>query len=81
MLVARLTILERAGADAVIRFLPRVLAFALLLYALGYALFAVLLPRPAGDERTDAIVVLTGGTRPARSRLRADASAASPGAC
>ena len=25
-------------------------------------LFAVLLPKPAGDERTDAIVVLTGGT-------------------
>ena len=45
-----------------IRFLLRVFAFALLLYALGYALFAVTLPRPAGDQRTDAIVVLTGGS-------------------
>lgn len=44
------------------RFLARLLAFALLLYALGYAVFAVSLPRPAGDERTDAIVVLTGGS-------------------
>lgn len=45
-----------------IRFLLRAAAFLLLLYALGYAAFAVLLPEPAGDERTDAIVVLTGGT-------------------
>ena len=44
------------------RFLARLLAFALLLYALGYVVFAVSLPRPAGDERTDAIVVLTGGS-------------------
>ena len=35
-----------AGADAVIRFLFRVVAFLLLLYALGYAVFAVLLPKP-----------------------------------
>lgn len=33
----------------------------LLVYAIGFALFAVLLPRPADDEETDAIVVLTGG--------------------
>jgi uncharacterized SAM-binding protein YcdF (DUF218 family) len=46
----------------VIRWLFRLLAFALLAYLIGYALFAVLLPRPAGDERTEAIVVLTGGT-------------------
>jgi uncharacterized SAM-binding protein YcdF (DUF218 family) len=46
----------------VIRFVLRTFAFALLLYALGYALFAVTLPQPAGDERTDAIVVLTGGS-------------------
>jgi uncharacterized SAM-binding protein YcdF (DUF218 family) len=46
----------------VIRFLFRFAAFALLIYALGYAVFAVTLPKPAGDERTDAIVVLTGGT-------------------
>lgn len=45
-----------------IRLLARLSALLLLLYALGYALFAVLLPKPAGDERTEAIVVLTGGT-------------------
>jgi len=46
----------------VIRFLFRAFAFIALLYALGYALFAVTLPAPAGDQRTDAIVVLTGGS-------------------
>jgi uncharacterized SAM-binding protein YcdF (DUF218 family) len=46
----------------VIRFLIRIVSFLLLLYVLGYAAFAVMLPRPAGDERTDAIVVLTGGS-------------------
>jgi uncharacterized SAM-binding protein YcdF (DUF218 family) len=46
----------------VIRFLTRLFSFGLLLYVLGYALFAVLLPRPAGEERTDAVVVLTGGS-------------------
>lgn len=45
-----------------IRFLVRAAAFVLLLYALGLAAFALLLPRPAGDDRTDAIVVLTGGS-------------------
>ena len=45
-----------------IRVLLRVLAFLILAYAFGYALFTVMLPRPAGDERTDAIVVLTGGS-------------------
>ena len=45
-----------------IRFLLRLAALALLLYALGYAVFAVTLPKPAGTERTDAIVVLTGGS-------------------
>jgi uncharacterized SAM-binding protein YcdF (DUF218 family) len=34
-----------------------------LLYLLGYALFAVALPRPADDRQTDAIVVLTGGAK------------------
>ena len=34
-----------------------------LLYLLGYALFAVLLPRPADERPTDAIVVLTGGAK------------------
>jgi len=46
----------------VIRWLFRLIAFVLLAYLIGYALFAVLLPRPAGDERTEAIVVLTGGS-------------------
>ena len=45
-----------------IRWLFRLIAFVLLAYLIGYALFAVLLPRPAGDERTEAIVVLTGGS-------------------
>ena len=40
----------------------RALSFLVLLYALGYALFVVVLPRPAGDQRTDGIVVLTGGS-------------------
>jgi uncharacterized SAM-binding protein YcdF (DUF218 family) len=44
------------------RFLSRMVSFGLLLYVLGYAAFAVLLPRPAGDERTKGIVVLTGGS-------------------
>ena len=43
--------------------ISRILAFGLLIYVLGYALFAVLLPRPADDRRTDAIVVLTGGAK------------------
>ncbi len=45
-----------------IRWLFRLIALALLVYLIGYALFAVLLPRPAGDERTEAIIVLTGGS-------------------
>ena len=43
--------------------IKRAISFLLLLYVLGYALFAVLLPRPAGDRQTDAIVVLTGGAK------------------
>jgi uncharacterized SAM-binding protein YcdF (DUF218 family) len=43
--------------------ISRALSFLLLLYILGYAAFAVLLPK-AGDERvTDGIVVLTGGAK------------------
>ena len=38
----------------------RILAFAALLWALGFVWFGVALPRPAGDERTAAIVVPTG---------------------
>lgn len=41
--------------------ISRALALLLLLYALGYALFVVMLPQPADGRRTDAIVVLTGG--------------------
>ena len=44
------------------RWLFRLVALALVAYAIGFALFAMALPGPAGDERTDAIVVLTGGT-------------------
>lgn len=36
-------------------------AVAVLAYALGFLWFALDMPQPAGDERTDAIVVLTGG--------------------
>lgn len=39
----------------------RTLSFLILIYVLGFALFVVVLPRPAEEERTDAIVVLTGG--------------------
>lgn len=39
----------------------RLTALMLLFYALGFALFAVSLGAPAPPERTDAIVVLTGG--------------------
>ncbi|WP_347302004.1 YdcF family protein [Croceibacterium sp. TMG7-5b_MA50] len=38
----------------------RFLAALLLVWLLGFVLFAVALPKPAPDERTDAIVVLTG---------------------
>ena len=41
--------------------MSRALSTLLLLYVLGFAAFVVLLPRPAGDRETDAIVVLTGG--------------------
>ena len=41
--------------------ISRILSGFALLYVLGYALFAVMLPRPADDRATDAIVVLTGG--------------------
>ncbi|HEX8481685.1 MAG TPA: YdcF family protein [Allosphingosinicella sp.] len=41
----------------------RAVSAIVLLYLLGYALFAVLLPRPADDRTTDAIVVLTGGAK------------------
>jgi uncharacterized SAM-binding protein YcdF (DUF218 family) len=39
----------------------RLAALVLIVWGLGFAVFALTLPRPAGDQRTDAIVVLTGG--------------------
>ncbi|MDO6416317.1 YdcF family protein [Sphingomonas sp. BIUV-7] len=39
----------------------RLLSTVLLLWALGFALFASTLPHPADDRVTDGIVVLTGG--------------------
>ena len=43
--------------------ITRSISALLLLYILGYALFSVMLPQPADDRQTDAIVVLTGGAR------------------
>jgi uncharacterized SAM-binding protein YcdF (DUF218 family) len=39
----------------------RILSLLFLLWLLGFAWFALLLPQPAPPARTDAIVVLTGG--------------------
>jgi len=44
----------------VIRWTIRIFAFLLAVYGIGFAAFALTLPKAAGDERTDAIVVLTG---------------------
>lgn len=41
--------------------ITRFLAALVMLWALGFALWGVTLPRPAGAGTTDAIVVLTGG--------------------
>ncbi len=41
--------------------LGRFIGFVVLVWALGFVLFAVTLPQPAGEERTDGVVVLTGG--------------------
>lgn len=43
--------------------ISRALAFLLLLYVLGYAFFAVLLPKSGDGRTTDGIVVLTGGAK------------------
>lgn len=40
--------------------MSRLIGWLLIGWAAGFAWFAILLPRPAGDEKTDAIVVLTG---------------------
>lgn len=41
--------------------LRRLISSLLLAYVLGFIWFATALPQPAGEERTDGIVVLTGG--------------------
>jgi len=41
--------------------LRRLLALVVLVWAIGFGWFAMALPLPAGSERTDAVVVLTGG--------------------
>jgi uncharacterized SAM-binding protein YcdF (DUF218 family) len=43
-----------------IRWTIRLIALLLAAYGIGLAVFALTLPKAAGDERTDAIVVLTG---------------------
>lgn len=40
----------------------RFAATIVLVWAIGFLWFAIALPSPAGDARTDAIIVLTGGT-------------------
>lgn len=41
--------------------LGRIFATITLLWALGFIWFAVALPQPAGEEKTDGVIVLTGG--------------------
>jgi uncharacterized SAM-binding protein YcdF (DUF218 family) len=41
--------------------LRRILALLVLLWVIGFLWFAIALPQPAAAERTDAVVVLTGG--------------------
>ncbi|USI72236.1 YdcF family protein [Sphingomonas morindae] len=41
--------------------ISRFLSLLVIVWALGFAVFAITLPRPAGDAMTDAVVVLTGG--------------------
>lgn len=41
--------------------IKRLISLLFLAWVLGFAWFALLLPLPAGNEKTDAIVVLTGG--------------------
>ena len=43
--------------------ITRALSFLLLFYLLGYAAFAVMLPKSGDGRTTDAIVVLTGGAK------------------
>ena len=47
----------------------RLFAAAVLVYAFGFLAFAVSLPKPVSGQRTDAVIVLTGGPgRIARGR-------------
>jgi uncharacterized SAM-binding protein YcdF (DUF218 family) len=39
----------------------RIVSLIVLVWLLGFIVFAVALPHPAADERSDAVVVLTGG--------------------
>lgn len=39
----------------------RLASFLILVWVIGFVLFAGLLPRPAGAQKTDGIIVLTGG--------------------
>ena len=39
----------------------RILSSVLLAWILGFAWFAILLPQPLSDQKTDAVVVPTGG--------------------
>lgn len=41
--------------------LRRLVSLVLLVLVLGFIVFAVTLPQPAGDDRSDGVVVLTGG--------------------
>ncbi len=41
----------------------RIISFALLIWALGFVWFALLLPQPAEGQKTDAVVVWTGGAQ------------------
>ena len=43
--------------------MSRLLASVALVWTLGFAAFALLLPQPAGPAGTDGVVVLTGGAR------------------
>lgn len=46
----------------ILRSFLRLVSFVLLAYVLGFAAFSLSLPRPADAERTEGLVVLTGGT-------------------
>ena len=41
----------------------RIASFVILTWLLGFAWFAFILPQPAGPQKTDAVVVLTGGAQ------------------